>query len=172
MLVKAVIQDKFNIAPDLANFAGSLSPRVFDLNDLSKHHDRVEHDASMARSDAYFGEDPGFVTPALIDNVLSYGADGVIDINDVVQIQSARIAYGRMYNPMFDFSSLRALIARIEAGFVLRAFGGLNVNYCRTSFAASFFLNEQFPADWVKSPTAITLADALSTVSYLRRWER
>lgn len=63
-MVMAAMKDKFNIADDLATVMGTLSPAVFDLNDLSKHNNPIEHDASMACSDSYFGEDPAFVTPA------------------------------------------------------------------------------------------------------------
>ncbi|KAF1786339.1 Chloroperoxidase [Phytophthora cactorum] len=38
--------------PDLAAVMGDLSPPLFDLNDLSKHHDQVEHDASLAHIDS------------------------------------------------------------------------------------------------------------------------
>ncbi|KAJ8566202.1 heme-thiolate peroxidase [Phytophthora cinnamomi] len=166
-MVMAVAKDKFNIAEDLVTVMGALSPAVFDLNDLSKHNDPIEHDASMARSDSYFGEDPAVVTPSLINDVLSYGADGQVDVNDVAKIQSARITYGQQFNPNFDFSALPAFIAHTEAALFLRAFGGQNGNYCKTSFASTFFLREQFPSDWKKSPTQIKLADALVTVSYL-----
>ncbi|KAE8959690.1 hypothetical protein PR002_g30458 [Phytophthora rubi] len=119
---------------------GTLSPAVFDMNDLSKHNDPIEHDASQARSDSYFGEDPAFVTPNLINDVLSYGSDGQIDVNDVAKIQSARIGYGQQYNPTFDFSATPAFIARAEAALFLRAFGGQNGNSCKTSFASTFFV--------------------------------
>ncbi|KAL4155620.1 hypothetical protein PRNP1_007728 [Phytophthora ramorum] len=58
----AVVMDKFNIAEDLAAVMGGLSPDLFDMNDLSKHNDQVEHDASLVRIDSYFGVDPYLVS--------------------------------------------------------------------------------------------------------------
>ncbi|KAE8986294.1 hypothetical protein PR003_g20947 [Phytophthora rubi] len=163
----AAIRDKFNIAEDLAGVIGTLTPGRFDLNDLSKHNSPIEHDASMARSDAYFGEDPAFVTPSLINDVLSYGLDGRIDVTDVATIQANRVAYGQQCNPELDFSATPAFLAHAEAALLLRAMGGENGNCSKTSFVSTFFLLETFPMDWRKSPTPITYPDVLATVSYI-----
>ncbi|RLN92266.1 hypothetical protein BBJ28_00011513 [Nothophytophthora sp. Chile5] len=163
----AVVMDKFNIAEDLAAVMGGLSPDLFDLNDLSAHNDQIEHDASLARSDAYFGADPAFVTPSLIANVLTYGVDGKIDVTDVAKIRAARVAYGEKFNPEFDFSTTPAFIAGAESGLFLRGFGGQNGNSSSTYFISTFFLLETFPLGWTKSSTEITYADALATISYL-----
>ncbi|GMF13661.1 unnamed protein product [Phytophthora lilii] len=95
----AVVMDKFNIAEDLASVMGGLSPNLFDLNDLSKHNDKVEHDASLARIDSYFGVDPYLITPGLINNVLSYGMDGSVNVTDVAKIRAARVAWGKGKQP-------------------------------------------------------------------------
>ncbi|EGZ22178.1 chloroperoxidase [Phytophthora sojae] len=163
----AAVRDKFNIGEDLAAVIGTLTPARFDLNDLSKHNDPIEHDASLARSDAYFGEDPAFVTPSLINDVLSYGLDGKVDVNDVAKIQANRVAYGAQYNPEFDFSASPAFIAQAEGALLLRAMGGENGNCSKTSYVSTFFLLETFPLDWRKSPTPITYPDVLATVSYI-----
>ncbi|GMF13662.1 unnamed protein product [Phytophthora lilii] len=163
----AVVMDKFNIAEDLASVMGGLSPNLFDLNDLSKHNDKIEHDASLARSDAYFGADPAFVTPSLIADVLAHGLDGKIDVTDVAKIRAARVAYGKKHNPEFDFSTTPAFIAGAESGLFLRGFGGHNGNSSSTYFISTFFLLETFPLGWSKPTTEITYADALATISYL-----
>ncbi|KAG6580161.1 chloroperoxidase [Phytophthora cinnamomi] len=163
----AAIQDKFNIAEDLAGVIRTLTPAQFDLNDLSKHNDPIEHDASLARSDAYFGEDPAFVSPTLVTDMLTYGVDGQIDVTDVAKIRAARVAYGRKNNPEFDYSSTPAFISNAESALLLRAIGGQNGNSSKTSFVSTFFLLETFPLDWQKSPTQITYPDVLATISYL-----
>ncbi|KAG6580090.1 chloroperoxidase [Phytophthora cinnamomi] len=161
----AAIRDKFNIAEDLAGVIGTLTPGRFNLNDLSKHNDPIEHDASLARSDAYFGEDPAFITPSLFNDVLSYGLDGQIDVTDVAKIQASRVAYGQQSNPEFDFSATPAFLAQAEAALLLRGLGGENGNCSKTSFVSTFFLLETFPMDWRKSPTQITYPDVLATIS-------
>ncbi|KAE8909268.1 hypothetical protein PF005_g20647 [Phytophthora fragariae] len=163
----AAARDKFNIAEDLAAVIRTLTPAQFDLNDLSKHNDPIEHDASLARSDTYFGEDPAFATLGLVTNMLSYGADGQIDVTDVAKIRASRVAYGQKNNPEFDYSSTPAFIGGAESALLLRGLGGLNGNYSKTSFVSTFFLLETFPLDWQKSPTEITYPDVLATISYL-----
>ncbi|RLN92268.1 hypothetical protein BBJ28_00011515 [Nothophytophthora sp. Chile5] len=163
----AVVMDKFNIGEDLAAVMGGLSPDLFDLNDLSAHNDQVEHDASLARIDSYFGVDPYLITPGLINDVLNYGIDGDIDVTDVATIRAARVAWGEVNNPEFDFSTTPAFIAGAEAALFLRGFGGANGNSTATTFAATFFLQEMFPEGWTKSDTSITYDDALATISYL-----
>jgi hypothetical protein len=163
----AVVMDKFNIADDLAAVMGGLSPDVFDLNDLSKHMDQIEHDASLARADAYFGADPYLLTPNLMVDVLAHGLDGKIDVTDVAKIRAARVAYGEKYNPEFNFSTTPAFIAGAEAGLFLRGFGGDNGNSSSTYYISTFFQLETFPIGWSKPDTEITYADALATISYL-----
>ncbi|KAL3670485.1 hypothetical protein V7S43_004804 [Phytophthora oleae] len=163
----SVVMDKFNIGEDLAAVMGGLSPDLFDLNDLSKHNDQVEHDASLARIDSYFGEDPYLITPSLINDVLNYGLDGSVDVEDVAKIRAARVTWGEEHNSEFDFSTTPAFIAGAEAALFLRGFGGDNGNSTATTFVATFFLQEMFPEGWTKPGTSITYNDALATISYL-----
>ncbi|RLN65632.1 hypothetical protein BBP00_00002749 [Phytophthora kernoviae] len=163
----AVVMDKFNIAEDLAAVMGGLSPDLFDLNGLSKHNDQVEHDASLARIDSYFGVDPYLITSGLINDVLNYGLDGSVDVTDVATIRAARVAWGQENNPEFDFSTTPAFIAGAESALFLRGFGGDNGNSTATTFIATFFLQEMFPEGWTKPDTSITYDDALATISYL-----
>ncbi|KAL3670486.1 hypothetical protein V7S43_004805 [Phytophthora oleae] len=163
----AVVMDKFNVARDLAAVMGGLSPDLFDLNDLSKHMDKIEHDASLARSDAYFGADPAFVTPHFITDVLVHGLDGEIDVTDVAKIRAARVVWGEEHHLEFNFSTTPAFIAGAESGLFLRGFGGNNGNSSSTYFISTFFLLKTFPLGWSKPSTEITYADALATISYL-----
>ncbi|KAL4128631.1 hypothetical protein PRIC2_007615 [Phytophthora ramorum] len=167
----AVVMDKFNIAEDLAAVMGGLSPDLFDMNDLSKHNDQVEHDASLVRIDSYFGVDPYLVTPGLINDVLNYGLDGSVDVTDVATIRAARMAWGEEHNPEFDFGTTPAFIAGAEAALLLRGFGGENGNSTATTFTATFFLQEMFPEGWTKPDTSITYDDALATILYLNAVE-
>ncbi|KAG6580089.1 Chloroperoxidase [Phytophthora cinnamomi] len=163
----AVVMERFNIAEDLAAVMGSLSPDLFDMNDLSKHNDKVEHDASLARIDSYFGVDPYLITPGLINDVLNYGLDGSVDVTDVATIRAARVAWGEEHNPEFDFGATPAFIAGAESALFLRGFGGDNGNSTATTFVATFFLQEMFPEGWTKPSTSITYDDAIATISYL-----
>ncbi|KAH7481650.1 putative sterigmatocystin biosynthesis peroxidase stcC [Phytophthora ramorum] len=147
----AVVMDKFNIAEDLAAVMGGLSPDLFDMNDLSKHNDQVEHDASLARIDSYFGVDPYLVTPGLINDVLNYGLDGSVTSRTLLR------------------SAPR--VWRAEAALLLRGFGGENGNSTATTFTVTFFLQEMFPEGWTKPDTSITYDDALATISYLNAVE-
>ncbi|KAG3101185.1 hypothetical protein PI124_g11153 [Phytophthora idaei] len=161
----SVVMDKFNIAEDLAAVVGGLSPHLFDLNDMSKHNDQVEHDASLARIDSYVGVDSYLITPGLINNVLN-GLDGSVDIEDVAKIRAARVAWGQEHNPEFDFSMTPAYIAGAESALFLRGFGGDNGNSTATAFVATVFQQGMFPEGWTKSTTSITYNDALATFSY------
>ncbi|GMF40572.1 unnamed protein product [Phytophthora fragariaefolia] len=167
----AAVRDKFNIAEDLAGVIRTLTPARFDLNDLSMHNDPIEHDASLTRTDSYFGEDQAFASLNLVFQLLRNGIDGQIDVTDVAKFQASRIAYSQDNNPQFNFSASPAFIARAEAALLLRGLGGQNGNYSKTSFLSSFFMFETFPAGWKKSPTEITYPDILATISYLSALE-
>ncbi|KAI7531913.1 hypothetical protein KC331_g13849, partial [Hortaea werneckii] len=69
-----------NMAPDFTIAIGGVgllssdSPdtaRAFDLDDLDQHNFPIEHDASLSRQDAYFGNDYSFYQPNW-DMVLKY----------------------------------------------------------------------------------------------------
>lgn len=51
--------------------SGDVVSGAFDLNDLDQHNFPIEHDASLSRQDAYFGDDHSFYNPYWQD-VLSF----------------------------------------------------------------------------------------------------
>ncbi|KUJ08957.1 Cloroperoxidase [Mollisia scopiformis] len=105
----AAFANAINGASDFATslFMGALmtnlrvpNPTTFDLTDLD-NHDIIEHDASLSRGDAYFGNDHTF-NKTIYDQTTSYWTGETIDIQMAANARAARIATSKATNPTFN----------------------------------------------------------------------
>lgn len=77
---------------------------TFSLNDLSRHN-ILEHDASLSRQDAYFGDNHDF-NQTIFDETRSYWPHPIIDIHAAARSRQARVNTSISTNPTYNMSEL------------------------------------------------------------------
>ncbi|KAJ3011222.1 UNVERIFIED_CONTAM: hypothetical protein HDU68_001779 [Siphonaria sp. JEL0065] len=118
-----------------------------NLDDLNTHN-RIEHDVSLTRQDAHFG-DNHTIDPTLVKQFLGSSSDGaVISAKDLVKYRLSRYNDSKKRNPELTFGALQEGMAWGEASLVLTVFG--NGNYVPVSHVESFFLHERIPDSYKK----------------------
>ncbi|RYP27088.1 hypothetical protein DL768_011335 [Monosporascus sp. mg162] len=107
--VVAGLRKGLNVAPDISIMASknaiALNPEqpatTFDLDFLNRHN-AIEHDNSLSRADAYFGDNHSF-NQTVFDEFLSVADGQVISLDDAVAALASRIDTSRRTNPEFVF---------------------------------------------------------------------
>jgi len=88
----------------------------FDLNDLDQHGFPIEHDASLSRQDAYFGNDYSFYAPNW-DMVLShYNGSNYTSIPLASKAKYSRVENSRAINPEFVYGPREYILSYGETG--------------------------------------------------------
>lgn len=125
-----------NVARDIAVMASTnaiqLNPArhasTFDLHMLSRHN-AIEHDNSLTRADAYFGDNES-LDPTVLDQTLSFLPNQVISLDDAAIALTGRIRHSQRTNPEFAFdlfgststtASYLAVLGDSEKGEAVRA---------------------------------------------------
>lgn len=101
-----------NIDKELSRFlfeeALTTNPAInatsFSLNHLSRHN-ILEHDASLSRQDAYFGDNHDF-NQTIFDETRSYWPQPVVDIKAAARSRQARVNTSSTTNPTYNMSEL------------------------------------------------------------------
>ncbi|KAJ3059641.1 hypothetical protein HDU98_004394, partial [Podochytrium sp. JEL0797] len=142
------------------------------LNNLSIHN-KAEHDVSLTRQDAYFGDNYS-IDPTLVQGLINFSMDGkVLSARDMVRYRQAREADSKLRNPDCTFGIKEQVLAHVEMAGGLQTMGRnwqLPIHH-----AESFFLHERIPSDFIPNPTLITDKDVVGHVAYLTalwEWER
>lgn len=98
----------FTIAIGGAGLLSSPNPLggAFDLNDLDQHDFPIEHDASLSRQDAYFGNDYSFYDPnwQMVLNYYENMTDTSIPVAS--KAKYARVEDSMAKNPTFTYGTL------------------------------------------------------------------
>ncbi|KAK2609840.1 hypothetical protein N8I77_003317 [Diaporthe amygdali] len=96
---------------------------TFHLSDVAQHMPQViEHDGSMTRDDAYFGDDLSF-SPAAWGRTLSgWGDIDIIDNEAAAREINQRFEWGEAHNPEFNATFARSG-SLLQYALLLSAFG-------------------------------------------------
>ncbi|OQN99267.1 hypothetical protein B0A48_15116 [Cryoendolithus antarcticus] len=132
----------------------------FDLNQLDQHNFPIEHDASLSREDAYFGNDYSF-NQKIWNMVLTvYKGKTTTDIPTAAKVLSARTQDEQKRDPQFTYG-LREFIFRYgETALYLQTMSDPVSGVARLDFIRELFEKERLPVDlgWRPSTLPITLA--------------
>lgn len=151
----------FTIAIGGAGLLSSPNPLggAFDLNDLDQHNFPIEHDASLSRQDAYFGNDYSFYNPNWQQVLAFYKGKTQTDIKTASLAKYSRVNDSMTRNPTFTYSLREFVLSYGETSLYLQSMsdpvsGVANVDYVR-----SLFENETLPyaLGWRPSTSPITL---------------
>ncbi|OWY96094.1 Chloroperoxidase [Phytophthora megakarya] len=154
--LKAAIMSVFNVANDTATVQVNPVPEVFSLDYLGQHI-LPEHDASMVRTDVYFGHDPMEVNITLADDMLARADEhGNINTSVVAQIRKDRVTLCETINPECTFGDDEKQTAFLQAALLLKVLG--RGDFISVDHARSFLVEEKIPSDYVKSEEPVSVA--------------
>ncbi|KAI1099048.1 Cloroperoxidase [Jackrogersella minutella] len=129
----------------------------FTLDQLNVHN-VLEHDGSLSRSDAYFGNNHIF-NETVFDQTRAWWTEAILDANQLANGKVARQLISKAFNPNYTFT---ARINDFSLGEVIApivAFGDLQAARVNRTLVEYFFRNERFPTElgWTKRTEQITL---------------
>ncbi|KAJ8110960.1 heme-thiolate peroxidase [Nemania bipapillata] len=140
----------------------------FTLDQLNKHN-LLEHDASLSRSDAYFGNNHVF-NQTVFDQTKSYWQGPVIDINMLANSKVARQLTSKAFNPTYVFTLLTEEFSLGEVIAPIIAFGDTDNLTVNRSLVEYFFENERLPSElgWKVRSDVVALQDVARMTGALR----
>ncbi|KAG7284506.1 hypothetical protein NEMBOFW57_010881 [Staphylotrichum longicolle] len=131
----------------LFDFAITTNPTAnattFSLNDLGNHN-ILEHDASLSRSDAYFGNVLTF-NQTVFDETKRYWTGKTINIKMAAKARLARIKTSKATNPTYQMSDLGDAFTYGESAAYVVVFGDKKSGTVKRSWVEWLFEHEQFP---------------------------
>ncbi|KAK1832933.1 Chloroperoxidase [Podospora conica] len=117
---------------------------TWSLNDLGAHN-VLEHDASLSRSDAYFGS-PLTFNQSVFDETKGYWGPGeVVDVRMAADARAGRIGESRRVNPEFELSELGSEFAFGESVAYVLFLGDAERGVANRTWVEWFFEHEELP---------------------------
>ncbi|OJI99706.1 hypothetical protein ASPVEDRAFT_39082 [Aspergillus versicolor CBS 583.65] len=117
----------------------------FDLDQMNVHN-LLEHDASLSRSDAYFGNNHLF-DPTVFAQTRQYWTDPTLTAVQLANSKLARQIHSKAFNPTYTYPQTTEETSYNEAGFPIIAFGNMEEGTVRRDWVEYFFENERLPTD-------------------------
>ncbi|KAF9633280.1 Chloroperoxidase [Lasiodiplodia theobromae] len=133
----------------------------FTLDNLNRHN-VLEHDASLSRSDARFGNNHVF-NQTIFDTSKVYWTDPVLTAQMLANSKIARQVESRAFNPDYTFTSTTEAFSLGEVAAPLIVFGDHEPATVNRSFIEYFFENERLPSElgWVRQAEVVKLEDVM-----------
>ncbi|KAI2632730.1 Cloroperoxidase [Xylaria nigripes] len=169
VLIKG-LQDSLNLTPEFSQFlftAGrTANPHpnatTFDLDHINRHN-FFEHDGSLSRQDAYFGDWTRF-NQTVWDWTMQYWTGDVLDVQMVANSRAQRQMRSNLTNPEYSMSVLGYDFSVAENTALLTIIGDKNTLTCPKKYVDYLFRNERLPYSlgWKKSAQPISASDILA----------
>ncbi|KAI3557353.1 hypothetical protein CABS01_10796 [Colletotrichum abscissum] len=170
------LQDGLNFGTDLGtlmfNMALIANPEpnatFFTLDQLNVHN-VLEHDASLSRTDAAFGNNHVF-NQSIFDESRAYWTKDTLDAQQLANSKLARQVTSRAFNPNYTFTATVENFSLGEVAAPIIVFGDMTAGTVNKTLVEYFFQNERLPAElgWVKKENAVTQEDILKVVEMIR----
>ncbi|KAI0971919.1 Cloroperoxidase [Xylaria arbuscula] len=165
------LHDALNMTPEFGQFlfrAGAISnpqpnATTFDLNHLDRH-DLFEHDGSLSRQDAYFGQWSRF-NATVWNWTKEYYTSDILDVQIVANGRAQRHTRSALTNPDYSLSVLGYEFSVGENSAILSILGDKTTQTCPVAFVDYLFTQEKLPYSigWKKSELPISLDDLITT---------
>nr|POF17963.1 putative sterigmatocystin biosynthesis peroxidase stcc [Quercus suber] len=156
-----------NIGADFTTVIGAVgllsSPNPlggsFDLNDLDEHNFPIEHDASLSRQDAYFGNDYSFYDPNWKQVLSHFAGSNYTSIQTASDAKWARVNDSLSRNPEVVYGAREFILSYGETSLYLQSMGSAESGVTNVRYIRSMFEQEKLPYSlgWRPSKDAITL---------------
>jgi len=132
---------------------------AFDLNDLDQHNFPIEHDASLSRQDAYFGNDYSFYNLNWQQVLNFYSGKTTTDIPTASRAKYSRVNDSMTRNPTFTYGPREFTLSYGETALYLQSMSDPVSGMAQVQYVRSLFEQEKLPyaLGWRPSATPITL---------------
>ncbi|KAJ3211960.1 hypothetical protein HDU67_004153 [Dinochytrium kinnereticum] len=175
--IKSSLTEVLQLDGILANlFATQSSPlgytladgtKVVDLGQLDKHGGAIEHDASLSRSDFFFGDQTSF-NLTLYNQFKSFSTDKrYITKSQLAEFRAVREADSKARNPTFTFGLREQFVAYGEAALLVISLSD-NTGNIRIDWMDKLFIEERFPVELGWTPRPISTLRVLTLAGELR----
>ncbi|RDW73919.1 hypothetical protein BP5796_07361 [Coleophoma crateriformis] len=136
----------------------------FTLDNLNRHN-ILEHDGSMSRSDAFFGNNHVF-NQTIFDTTKVFWTEPILTPNQLANGKIARQLASKATNPNYTFTSTTEAFSLGEVAAPVIVFGDLPSATVNRSLVEFFFENERLPVElgWTAQADPVTLT-AISRIS-------
>ncbi|KAJ8117379.1 heme-thiolate peroxidase [Boeremia exigua] len=140
----------------------------FTLEQLNVHN-VLEHDASLSRTDAAFGNNHVF-NQTVFDTSKMWWTGETVTAEQLAHSKIYRQLVSRSENDNYTFSASTEEFSLGEVAAPIIAFGDTNVGTVPRDLMVYFFENERLPEElgWSKKNASITLQTILSTTAIVR----
>ncbi|KAI0905342.1 Chloroperoxidase [Ustulina deusta] len=159
------LNEALNFSPALANIMfdqaiiANPEPNAtyFTLDHLNKHN-LLEHDASLSRSDAYFGNNHVF-NQTVFDETKKWWAAPVLNASMLANAKVARQLSSKAFNPTYVFTVVTEEFSLGEVVAPVIAFGDIDTITVNRTLVEYFFENERLPTalGWKKTEQSVSL---------------
>ncbi|KAL5333200.1 Chloroperoxidase [Aspergillus crustosus] len=152
------------LAEGMAAQAQSANPdktaETFSLEHLNQHN-VVEHDASLSRIDAYFGNPQPFSETAFSQS-RKYWTASTVTAKMLANSKVARQLDSKAFNPTYSYSETVDTASLSEIGGPILVFGDIEKGTIERDVLEYFYVNERLPteAGWKTAGDAIGPEDA------------
>ncbi|KAH8890361.1 Cloroperoxidase [Thozetella sp. PMI_491] len=154
-----------NLATIMFNQALVANPEpnatFFSLDNLNRHN-VLEHDASMSRSDNFFGNNHVF-NQTIFDTTTQFWTEEILDPLQLANGKLFRQIVSRSTNPNYTFTSSMESFSLGEVAAPIIVFGDMAAGTVNRTLVKFFFENERLPSElgWVKKAVPVTLDNIL-----------
>ncbi|KAK4452620.1 Chloroperoxidase [Podospora aff. communis PSN243] len=131
----------------------------FSLNDLGNHN-ILEHDASLSRTDAYFGSTIAF-NQSIFDETKAHWTADTVTLQMSANARTARIKASKATNPEYSMSNLGDGFSLGESVAYVIVIGDKKTATVKRSWLEWFFQHEQLPQHlgWKRAETPFERED-------------
>ncbi|GMF89382.1 unnamed protein product [Phytophthora fragariaefolia] len=165
-MLSDALEKVYNIGPGVAAILVGTLPDPISLDYLGIHN-KIEHDASLAHTDAYYVHDPMIVNVTLAEEFFSRaGSDGLLTNNIVAKTRKDRGNMCNSQNPECSYGLKAQSLAFLEASVLLMALGSgdtISVDHAR-----SFIVNEKIPAGYTAPKSSVGVAAVSARAALLK----
>ncbi|KAL4789164.1 Peroxidase, family 2-domain-containing protein [Aspergillus venezuelensis] len=128
----------------------------FDLDQLNTHN-LLEHDASISRLDAYFGNNHVF-SSSVFAETKKYFPNAIVTLQNLANAKLARQVHSKAFNPTYTYTETTESTSYNEMGFPVIAFGDMEKGTVNRDYVEYFFENERLPTEvgWVVRSEPVT----------------
>ncbi|KAA8626385.1 Peroxidase-2 domain containing protein [Pyrenophora tritici-repentis] len=165
-LIKGLAQG-MNMGADFATLIGatgllaSADPLSlsFNLDDLNQHNFPTEHDVSISRPDAYFGDATAFNASVWNDYISFFSGKMSTDLDTTAIARFSRFENSKRYNPELVFGLKEEILSLAENSLLLQTMGGAGSDKADLRFVRTFIQEQKLPFElgWRPSKAPITL---------------
>ncbi|KAG9524061.1 Cloroperoxidase, partial [Aureobasidium melanogenum] len=140
----------------------------FTLRQLNRHN-VLEHDASLSRMDAYYGNNHIF-NPEVFATTTRHWINETLTAEMLANSKLARMIESRAFNPTYSFTETNEQFSLGEVAAPIIAFGDIAAVTVDRELVVYLFEHERLPFElgWQRKNETVTLQDILNSVEAIK----